>query len=369
MTHALVIGVSAYDHLPSVGAGPFGLSQLGSTAIGAYRFAVWLRDHYRNPDAPLATIRLLLSPSAAEISAGAPEGRSADRDRVRAAVLDWQSDNTGNRTGVSVLYAAGHGTMVSHQDSYVLLQDFAKDRLVLDYSLDVGSVYRGLAGPRFPATQFSFVDACQIRPKAFATFSNIGAGVGLPEEWAGPDVRAASVFFSASPGTPAWGRADATGTIFSTALLDCLGGLGVDAVLGADDAFRITGASLLRALEEQVTERARQFGEVQHVTGGGTGRACVLHRFEEPPAFPYEIRLAPDSARPLARADIWDGDRNSRLVEGERFDSNPASWRLPVGLNSLDVIVPPGHDRFRTRSGVALLVQARQGGPKVVSVE
>ncbi|HET6478699.1 MAG TPA: hypothetical protein VFG35_01480 [Actinoplanes sp.] len=71
MTHALVIGVSAYDHLPSVGAGPFGLSQLGSTAIGAYRFAVWLRDHYRNPDAPLATIRLLLSPSAAEISAGA----------------------------------------------------------------------------------------------------------------------------------------------------------------------------------------------------------------------------------------------------------------------------------------------------------
>ncbi|MFG1992242.1 caspase family protein [Actinoplanes sp. NPDC048988] len=357
VTHALVIGVSAYDHLPG-GPLTFGLKSLSSTAAGAHRFAVWLRDHYHNPRAPLATIRLLLSPTA--------EGEPADREHVRNAVLGWQEDNYRNSSGTSFLYAAGHGVMLSHEDSLVLLQDFAKDRMVLDYSLDIGSVYHGMAGDQFPQSQVYFVDACRLRPEVFARFANLGTGVGLPSPFAAADRRSSSVYFSAAPGTLAYGRRDGEGTIFSAALLDCLGGLAVEAA-GAGE-FHVTGASLLRTLQEQVNSRARQYNAEQYVTGGGTGLSHVVHYFERPPAFPYAIWLDPDHARPFVRAEIWDGDRNGLLADG-RFEPNPASWDLPAGLHSLDVIVKPGDNRFRTRSGVALLVDGRQARPKVVSVE
>lgn len=66
VTHALVVGVSRYTHLPSPETAPssdpskFGLVGATTPAMGALRFATWLRDGFR-PAAPLASVRLLLS--------------------------------------------------------------------------------------------------------------------------------------------------------------------------------------------------------------------------------------------------------------------------------------------------------------------
>src|SRR3954447_25679412 len=88
-THALVIGVSAYEYLTGAPAGldipvsdTFGLGQLRSAAASAWAFASWLADAQPPPGPPLGTIRLLLSPSAEE-EAGVPGLRSRGPNVLR----------------------------------------------------------------------------------------------------------------------------------------------------------------------------------------------------------------------------------------------------------------------------------------------
>lgn len=63
--HALIIGVSRYDHLAE-GAGPapqtYGLGQLSVSALTAYRFFTWLCGAYTLDGWPVSTVRLLMSP-------------------------------------------------------------------------------------------------------------------------------------------------------------------------------------------------------------------------------------------------------------------------------------------------------------------
>jgi hypothetical protein len=173
--HALVIGVSRYANLPS-GDKPaadedqtLGLRQLECAAAGAYAFASWLAESYRNPEAPLGSIRLLLSPSPLEqqeipdLPADVPPALSAE---VKAALDAWAAACDSRSDNVAVLYAAGHGVMVSKEDGQiVLLEDFASsERSRFAEALDVPSVRSGMAGPTTARRQFYFVDACQVRP-------------------------------------------------------------------------------------------------------------------------------------------------------------------------------------------------------------
>src|SRR5688500_4570859 len=88
--HALVIGVSYYDHLPRpnefppLGRETLQLCQVETPATSAYNFAKWLRDKYRNPAAPLATLRVVMSPSLAELQD--IDGLKAVSDKVPVAL-------------------------------------------------------------------------------------------------------------------------------------------------------------------------------------------------------------------------------------------------------------------------------------------
>ena len=71
--HALIIGVSRYTHLVG-GTGPLtdeplaaSLEQLAAAATSAARVAIWIRDHFEHPTAGKGSIRLLVSPSDAEM--------------------------------------------------------------------------------------------------------------------------------------------------------------------------------------------------------------------------------------------------------------------------------------------------------------
>src|SRR4051794_1449431 len=71
--HALIAGASFYRHLPGGGGAPaektYGLKQLSSTALTAYRVYQWILQRKDQLPVPLATVRLLLSPSQAELDA------------------------------------------------------------------------------------------------------------------------------------------------------------------------------------------------------------------------------------------------------------------------------------------------------------
>ena len=91
--HALVIGVSQYDHLAG-GSGPLttspllgGIGQLSAAATSAARVATWLRDNFTYPEVNLGSVRLLASPSPGEVPL--PGGfipRPATYDEVKNAV-------------------------------------------------------------------------------------------------------------------------------------------------------------------------------------------------------------------------------------------------------------------------------------------
>ena len=66
VTHAFVVGVSHYPFLDGPEATPLGeqlgMANLSSAARSASEVAAWLLGEYRCPEAPLASVRLLLSP-------------------------------------------------------------------------------------------------------------------------------------------------------------------------------------------------------------------------------------------------------------------------------------------------------------------
>jgi len=70
VTHAFVVGVSHYpfaDGPEATADGEsFEITNLTGAAKSASDIAAWLLDEYRNPDAPLASVRVLLSPTDSE---------------------------------------------------------------------------------------------------------------------------------------------------------------------------------------------------------------------------------------------------------------------------------------------------------------
>src|SRR5438128_1410514 len=69
-THALIVGVSDYEYLPTPGIlgepRTFGLKKLASPALSAYKIFDWLMKNHADLPKPLASARLLVSPSQAE---------------------------------------------------------------------------------------------------------------------------------------------------------------------------------------------------------------------------------------------------------------------------------------------------------------
>src|SRR5262245_59194038 len=130
--HAFVIGVGDYPHLvagvKNAFNSNFSLQQLTTTVLTAKRIATWLATEYHNPDVPLGSIELFLSP-AQEVAR--PDGtkvqiEDATMANVKAAFrATWlQQRCIPQPGGITLFYFAGHG-LSSGGASYLLLSDFA----------------------------------------------------------------------------------------------------------------------------------------------------------------------------------------------------------------------------------------------------
>src|SRR5215207_8928348 len=129
--HALVAGVSRYPHLPGGDGAPaaqaLGMQQLTSCALSAFRIASWLRSRADRLTAPLATLRLLLSPSADEERVEPALRGVADActfDALRKSIAAWRTSAQENLHDATVFYFAGHGVQRSKGDAVLLCEDF-----------------------------------------------------------------------------------------------------------------------------------------------------------------------------------------------------------------------------------------------------
>jgi hypothetical protein len=352
-THALVVGVSRYQFLtddgsPGTGGGQtFGLRQARTPATSAFRFAKWLESTYNNPAAPLGSVRLLLSPSdfekqnVAGLDALPDTVLAPTRDNVALAVDGWKNDCATSLDNVGVLYASGHGIQMSPDDGgIVLLEDFARLQNVLDHSLDVGAVRKGMGGPTMAQRQFYFVDACRVRPEEAVKFQTLGNGVGLPAMFEG---RAAvsPVFYAAIPSTEALGQVG-QGTLFLQALLECLDtALGVDDHVQEDGSWAVTTTTLMQQLKRRVKQLADAHGAEQVAITGGQMDDVPFHVLPGKPEVPITIQLEPASpeAAACARARLWD-PLATEVFDGEAF-APTISRTVPAGQYALAVTIQP----------------------------
>jgi hypothetical protein len=350
-THAFVLGVSRYEHLPKRPQDPvsdetFGLRQLESAATSAVRFARWLTTGYNRPDAPLLDLWLLLSPSTRErrgLSDEEREAPAATRDAVRAALDEWKAACEADRDGIAVFYASGHGIVLGpHEGGIVLLEDFnAEPDRRMERTLSVVDARSGLAGPNAPKRQFWFLDACQPQPERRGGIELRSAGLPgwnghIPEH---TDV--SPIFMSAATGTLAFGK-PGKGTLFSEALEDCLGLLAVG--LGDDGGWVINDTTLGRRLKARVAALAEEASAVQLADFGGRWGDVPFHVLPSPPRVPVTVSVAPDSARTCAFGTLTAGPDGT--VFQEESLQQPVRRTVAAGNYILQVAINPPADTF-----------------------
>jgi hypothetical protein len=215
--HVLIAGVSAYRHLPG-GVGPensenFGMKQLTSTAMTAYKIHKWLIDNKNRLPLPLATLRLLLSPSPTEADKEPTLNGLAEPctlNNFLQAATDWRADAGTNKGNVTFFYFAGHGIQRGKDDSVLLMEDF-NDGLggYLKNSVETIKLFFGMAPPNntkenMARTQLYFIDACRNLPPKFKNFDKVASTPVFDVELSGADDRSsAPIFYAAISDTKA----------------------------------------------------------------------------------------------------------------------------------------------------------------------
>ncbi|RDJ05060.1 hypothetical protein B5K06_26170 [Rhizobium grahamii] len=311
MAHALLVGVSEYLYLPPVtqpgNARTFNLRRLGSSALSAWEICRWLVAHADSLACKLGTIRILMSPSEAELPvikaiAQDPDGAwknllptqidPALWDPFMTEATEWRKDcATSNRDGLSFFYYSGHGLRRSGND-LVTLADFAKPmgggKLKRTFEL-LSNFVAGMGpladSPDIARNQFYFADCCR---------ENI-LDISYPDEvWEDTlcdyDDRTTPVFMAAYPGDRAMAIRGQT-TDFCNALLECLEN-GTDGPT-ADDKWPITSFSLSNALDYYF--KSAGLGGASPCTGINLGNVPLRWR-AGPPEVDYTLMIQPPAA-------------------------------------------------------------------------
>jgi hypothetical protein len=363
-THALIIGVSEYPHLAGGSApvaDPWGMEQLTSTATSANKVFEWLKTA-RLP-APLATCRLLLSPSTAE-AALAGIADHATVDNVIADADGWRTDASAHAGNVTFFYFAGHGIQRTKEDAVLCLRDFRRTPgPALRQAVDLATIRAGMSPApgrtEIAKSQFYFIDACRVQPEQQTRFEPLETTGVFDKDLAGEDDRSSPIFYSSISNKAALALPDQQ-TLFSKALLECLTGAAGDS-LGEDAAgnatWGVTVASLNRAMEMRIAELNRELAADQTYTTGGQFKDVPVCLLAGPPMVDVLLSIDPPDACALGKLDvIGDGDVVT-LSKGAPLAPHPVKERLPAGLYNVVLTfsppAPPFVDRRRFQAARA----------------
>jgi len=162
--HALVIGTSKYRYKHRGDSTYEKLRDVPGAALGAGKFAKFLRDKYRDPlGREIATIRLLLTPMADEEERALNElgviWRPAAYAGVQTALKDWFADCDTSSDNISVLYAAGHGITRLRSFSHVFLQAEGNEPEAFYFSLNISAIQEALEY-NYSQTKIVITDCC-----------------------------------------------------------------------------------------------------------------------------------------------------------------------------------------------------------------
>lgn len=304
-THVLVIGVSAYAHFeggtaPTQKGKRFRMRQLSAAARSASEFAAWMLTSYRNAAAPIASLRVLLSPSPgeqlaqpiADLLAANPVDITAIANNVRNELVAFRAVAGSRPDNVVVVYASGHGVQLSKNGAIVLLNDCGADTDLteLQSAIDMAGVHAGFNHPDTAQTQFWFVDACRQEPAMAERYETMVAGLTLDTKPG--QARTNPVFLASSTQQLAYARPQGK-TLFNEALMTGLAGAFAAPPNQDTNAWHVSVDQFTSKLGASVEALARAEQAEQIVDIGGKPTPAVFHAFEAPPPAEVDIIVMP----------------------------------------------------------------------------
>lgn len=316
-THVLIVGVSRYTFFAGGtreddAAHDWEMDQLSAAALSASRVAEWFLTRYRNPDAPLGSLRILLSPGEKELPpeyAGYARA-AATRANFAEVYAAFKRDCARSRDNVAFVYAAGHGVQLTKDDAILLLEDAGDPdgEASLSGAADFVACHRGMDDDRSAATQFWFLDACRQRPEIARRFEQL-RGAFAPDAPLG-GAHASHLFLAASPRQSAYARIGDR-TLFSEALLEALETPNPPSALCPE--WHVSAHRLSESLTTGVARRAAKEKVEQTVFPTGNATEAIVHRFEGVPKVELSIDTNPKAAYPGASLSLV---RRNRPVQG-----------------------------------------------------
>lgn len=340
-THVLIIGVNDYPHLPggakydeSPAAKHFGLQQLTSPVASAKALTDWLLTLHYNPDVPLGSIELLLSPTmytpsesaAAKLLIASGDSipvEPAELAAIKTATGRWYLKSNQHRDNIALFYFCGHGLEAS--DRYLLPSDYGANPLDwTDRLINFKLTHVNMQGCR-AKTQCFFLDACRDKP---VELQIVAATNKMGQELIGPQLgsslnRDARIFHAAAPGKSAVGVPWQT-SYFTQALLKCLNGMGSRYPDG--EYAPVDHESLGTALKELIAREATLKLECDTDGPSNLQSAVDLHLAPMPVKVLTSIHCQPPEAHEVGHISIT--DVTGEYISRETSDKNP--WKLAI---------------------------------------
>lgn len=351
-TFALIIGASHYAHLDG-SKNSYGLGQLHVSALTAYHFFVWLRDHYRH-QTPLACCWLLLSPTDDErrVEPTLPEAPEPTFEACRKAVGRWfeKMENlhpTYSQQSRSIFFFSGHGLEITPAKQILLPSDYLEPPVrLVDRALSTDNLYTGLWALNIPE-HFLFLDACRNDNEDLRAASPLGTDVLTAK---GPRYRPlpgviSPIVYATGPGAAAWEPTDPRNgpSIFGKALLEGLEGRPNMQPISDNNKFWITVRGLEDFLDPRVSDLLIAAGTQvkQPVMIWGPTKNIRICEVPTPQAAltgatPPDVSFLPQSASPVDSAIHFEANVNDGFSSENRQRSTSRDTSFIPSTSSLE---------------------------------
>lgn len=366
--HIFIAGVSLYRHLPKGGGEPstedYGMQQLSSSALSAFKIYEWLCDKSRKFPSPIATCRLLLSPSAGE-KENSPKlvelnVDECNRQNFAREMLEWRKDAGTNKNNITFFYFAGHGIQNTKRNTALLLDDFGDpNEGPLAKAAGTGNIFYGMSPSphqnspfaNIARTQFYFIDCCRVMPQEIKDYDQIDIPKIFNVELSGCDDRHAPIFFASVPGAKAYALKNEQ-TYFSKILIECLNGGAGDASqeveTNEDPKWHVSAQTLNNALDKYFGEIASLPNTDQEfcLEGMPTGDRTI-HWLDGPPMVKAKIKVNPSLAINNIKLEFVDFDRKASSPTSQILANDTIRCLIQAGYYRINALIVPPHENFR----------------------
>jgi hypothetical protein len=343
-THAIVIGVGDYPHLPDGSSerktkDHANLEQLTSPPISARKFASWLIGSFEHPEKPLATVSLLLSESKPKPFVN-PRTREksgiklADFENTETAIQDWIKRGNLNPNNLLLFFFCGHGLALG-PDLALLLADYGADEFgSLKGAIDFRRFRLGMNCCR-ASEQCFFVDACRTESEILKdATARTPIQAGTRETGPTWSKLYQPIFYSTMHGEKAYSIPKQP-SIYTEALLQGMRDLAAQDSTGH---WRVNTIRLLEAVDHVVRRRALELKMVVPPSGDAVSK-IDLNRLNGPPkALLYVTTHPPEALRDVAIACKQEGFK----VVTAQLESDKAELvvQLPAGRYDFTATFP-----------------------------